>query len=937
MAIPRWVLAARRWTGTGGVASLALAVLVFGCVLAATAGPRVAFNSRTKALQAAVAALSPVNRTVITTTEWNELLGQLNTEFIGDGQMNKIGRELAADFASDGVPPAPAAADWSSMTSGLQPVFSGLPAMGNSLVKAELGYRLPLASHVRVLAGTLAVPAPQPADPSAQALYFPVLDVAVTQQVARKLGLTLGSTVRVSDLSQFVPVKTPWVTAKVAAIVAQTAPGSSFWEADPSMGAPQLNVPGGGAPDYWTVGMLVLPGESAALQSDFGFGALNLQWTHQVDTGRLLGDQAQALRDGLLTATTTAPRLSKDLGTTANALHVNSGLGTPVTQFIANASLVDVVLWLLYVSLAVAAATAILLASWMITARRAGELALQRARGATLLQAGLAVGRGALACCVPAAAAAVAVTVLAVPGPVPPGGWWPGLAATAFAVVAPAALAAWQLRQPRTRRGQAAAGYARRGHPGSGYGALGYGRRRRLQVGTRVVTEVTLVLAAVAGLIVFRQQGLQAGSGVDFFTSAAPALVAVPAVIVVLRLYPLVMRALALWAARGRGASAFVGLARAARAALNPALPVFALVLAVTVAAFAGMVRDAVARGEVNASWAAIGADAEVSTYSPSPVPFTAAEQRAITSAPGVTHAAVASLWPMTTQDGDQVIAIAVDPSAYAALVASSQGFPSVNPAQLAGNQVLASPAALADLGVRAGGTAQLSEDTGVAVLNVRVAGTLAATNALAAGQPFVLMSDALAGHEPGAVPDVILLNGTQINGAQLSALAGRQAPTAAVLLRSKVLAQLANSPVQSGAFSLLLLAVAAAAGLGLAVLLLQLALGGAEREVTLARLATMGLTEGQRARLVLLEVLPGVLAAAVAAVASGLALPRVIAPSINLSVFTGSGSGASVPLAPDVASLAVPLAGLAVAAAVALGIEIRARRKVVATLRGGE
>jgi len=51
--------------------------------------------------------------------------------------------------------------------------------------------------------------------------------------------------------------------------------------------------------------------------------------------------------------------------------------------------------------------------------------------------------------------------------------------------------------------------------------------------------------------------------------------------------------------------------------------------------------------------------------------------------------------------------------------------------------------------------------------------------------------------------------------------------------------------------------------------------------------------------------------------------------------VFTGS--SVTVPLAADVASFAVPLAGLAVLAAVSLGIEIRSgRRRGPASLRIG-
>ena len=52
----------KRMTGMGAVATLALAVLVFGCVLAATAGPREALNTRTQALRQTLAT-HPAGRT----------------------------------------------------------------------------------------------------------------------------------------------------------------------------------------------------------------------------------------------------------------------------------------------------------------------------------------------------------------------------------------------------------------------------------------------------------------------------------------------------------------------------------------------------------------------------------------------------------------------------------------------------------------------------------------------------------------------------------------------------------------------------------------------------------------------------------------------------------------------------------------------------------
>src|SRR6202789_4332799 len=123
-----------------------------------------------------------------------------------------------------------------------------------------------------------------------------------------------------------------------------------------------------------------------------------------------------------------------------------------------------------------------------------------------------------------------------------------------------------------------------------------------------------LLPAAVAACFVSRTQGSQAGSGVNLYTSSAPVLVAIPVVIIVLRLYPLVLGGLLRLSTRTSRAPAFLGLARASRTALTPALPAFALVLALTVAAFAGMVHDAVTNGEVAASWQTTGADATVTS-----------------------------------------------------------------------------------------------------------------------------------------------------------------------------------------------------------------------------------------------------------------------------------------------------------------------------------
>jgi putative ABC transport system permease protein len=435
-------------------------------------------------------------------------------------------------------------------------------------------------------------------------------------------------------------------------------------------------------------------------------------------------------------------------------------------------------------------------------------------------------------------------------------------------------------------------------------------------------------------------------------------LVAVPAVIVVTRVYPIALRGLLHVFARSPGATAFLGLARATRSALTPALPAFALVLALTVAAFAGMVRDAVTNGDAAASWKAAGADATISGLPGFPdftVPPAAA--RAIAAVPGVTHAAAA--WPTgwVSATGVQVTVIAVDPVSYAALVSAADGYPRIRAGQLAvpsrpgaPQPVIASPQAAAALGR---GVTSIGTTAGERTVTIRVADTVSATPAWPAGGmflliPFAALHSTTTPPVPASVTEV-LLTGPGIDRARLAAVMRDDLPPGGrAIFRSDVLAGLAGAPLQHGAFTLLTLAVGLAAILGIAVMILELALGVAEREATLARLATMGLGERQRARVVAVEVLPAVLAAALAAWVCALVLPRVVSPAIDLSVFTstpvsvplapGVSFSATAPLVPDVASVALPLAGLVVLAGLALWIEIRSgrRRRVTAALRVG-
>jgi putative ABC transport system permease protein len=921
--------------GLGAVSTVALAVLVLGCVFAATAGPRVALAARTRAVHQALAATTPLARTITATTTWSHLTENLGGDGqaggtqnagLAAGQLGEISSQLRGDFNTHFnrslIHLAPAGTDWWAMLSQPHSVLAGIggPAR-DDVVKLEVSYRQPLARYMRVVAGRL------PGKVSAAAL----LRVAVSSQTAVKFGLHVGSKVRITGPEIFGPGGLAGITLEVTGIVVPREASAPYWAANPELAAPDLQCPEC-TPPQWVGGVFAGPGELGALQADFGAEDMAMQWVFPVEPGSAGGQQAQPLYDALNQLGSQAPQLSGNLAPARSALAVSSSLQQTLGTFLSTAGAVDALLWLLYVSLAVAALVTLVLAARMVATRRSPELAVRRARGASLAQIAAVTAGGAAVACVPAAVAGAVLGVLLVPGTTPAGGWWAPAALPLVAVCAAAATAAWQQRMPR--------------------GAAG----RRVGRGGRVVAEATACLAAIAGIIVFRQQGAQPGAGVNLYTSAVPALVAVPAVIVVLRVYPVVLRGLLRGSARRPGAAAFVGLARASRASgtsLTPALPAFALVLALTVATFAGMLRDAVDRGDVAASWQSAGADVrimatrEIATTDLATFGLSPAAVRELTAVPGVTHAARVLRAAWNTPGGPQVIGLAVDPGEYATLVANTRTFPAV-PARLlapaaAGGvrrraqPVLASPQAAAALGA---GVTTLRTQADIAPVRVRVAGLLSATPALPGGGAFMIMPlSALRGAgTPAVVPvNELLLTGTNIDSARLATVMRDMVGAGVATLRSDIVDGLTGAPLQHGALVLFELSIAVAAAFGLAVMLFELALGAAERDTTLARLATMGLGEGQRARVVVLEVLPALVAAAVAATACAFALPWVARPAINLSVFTGS--LADVELTPDVSSFALPLGGLAVATLAALYAQIRYGRRLVvaAIMRCGE
>jgi putative ABC transport system permease protein len=900
----------RRVVGAAAGATLALALLVCGCVFAAMAGPALSLHTRSEALHQALARLPATSKTVQVSAAWGDFVQSASqpAQTLDDDVLAASTREIAGGLAA--VPLPLAGGDWASLNSAPLVIASGAAASAQAGLPPKLVvlYRDPFSRYAHLVAGSYA----------AGRVPAGAVAVAATTQTAARFGLHPGSRMTV-------PTPGREVTVVVTAIVRERDAGSTFWTEEAFAGQPGLEGPPTGR-QWWLGGLIADPGQLTAMQDAFGGPGMELWWEFPLAVGGVNADQAQGLADALNRAATLTPSLSGPLAQAASFLTVGSPLLAQLSLFLSAQAAVTTVLLLLFVSLTVVGAAVILLAARMIVSRRAEELAMLQGRGGSLRQIAAAVARGVLIAAVPAALAGAGLAIAVIPGDGRgagswPTGWWLAGFALAAALAGPPLIAAWQHRKPAPARNQAR------------ITAAGGGRSRTAW--RRPVAEVTAIAASVAGLIVLHDEGVPtpgtSGGGINLYLAVTPVLVAIPVVLVMLRVYPLAVRGLLTLSARRAGATGFVALTGAARSSLTEVLPAFGLVLALSLATFAGMLSEGIARGEVAASWQATGADALI-TAGPSAGPVSPAAVRAVAAVRGVRRAT--AIWTTTwaAPSGQPLTVVAVDPAGYAAVVADTP-FPAF-PATLirassAAVPVLASPSAAALLGP---GAARL---TGQAMgpVTVRVAGTLSSTPAWPEGGAFVVMPlPARPGPLGSPAPNTVLVTGSSIDQAQLSAVAGKLIADSSVLFRAAVLTSLRHSALQHGATLIITLTIATAAAFGLFIVVLGVALGSGERELTLARLAVMGHERGTW--LVMAEALPAVIATAAAGAACAVALPRAIGSSVDLSAFTGS--SAPVQFQFDAAALALPAAAIGVLAVAALAGQARAlrRRGVTGVLR---
>ena len=153
--------------GAAAGSTLALALLVCGCVFAALAGPALSQHTRTLALHQTLADLTATTKTVQVTASWSDFTGTPVQNGVGTsqnmtrGELGATTREMGGGFAALGLPLA--AGQWADLSTHLFVVSGAGPrTQTGAPPKLEVLYRDPLTSNAQVTAGAyagVAVPA----------------------------------------------------------------------------------------------------------------------------------------------------------------------------------------------------------------------------------------------------------------------------------------------------------------------------------------------------------------------------------------------------------------------------------------------------------------------------------------------------------------------------------------------------------------------------------------------------------------------------------------------------------------------------------------------------------------------------------------------------------------------------------------------------------
>ncbi|MFE9654811.1 hypothetical protein [Micromonospora sp. NPDC006431] len=752
------------------------------------------------------------------------------------------------------------------------------------------------------------------------------VELALADSVAGRLGLRAGSRLTLSILDADGNA-TARAKINVVGLFRPADGRSGIWDALPSL--LRLGEPEGDGEPFLMVG--VTADQGLAALADAGW-PVSFGWRYRVSPDRIAPARLDALIEGL----SSLDRTPKPTG-----LSFSQGVDIPLRQFADSLASARTLLAIIAAGLLATLAGLTLLAARLAARRRRSEYVLLRARGGST---GAVLRRGLAESVLVLPAAAGFGWLL--------GGLLPGEGTELRWVLLVAVLV--------TLVPPVAALTAARG--GAGRADLISTRSTTF----RLTVEVTVLGIAVLGAFLLRRRGLALDGSVDPLLVSVPVLLAVAAALVALRAYPWPLRLLSRLAARARGSVAFLGTARAGRAATTG--PLVVVVLAVATAAFCGVVAAGIEAGRDRAAVRAVPGDVLVNGER-----FAPDTTEALAALPGAQAVAPLLVEPNVRPYADQAgrfggvgdtRVLLVDGARFAE-VARRAGVPVTVPDALRATgdgttplPALVSPA-LAEEFTEAG----LADPQGRRPAWLDVQGNRLPVRTAATVTEFPLIDrdvdrfvvlpwPALPANAPHPlVPTGFVLAGERVEQAAVARVvnegqqryqrtgavtAGERPRQPELRVRSAVRAELGGSGVNGLLVFGFTMGAAGGGALGLLALAFAVLAGARGRGQVLSRLRTMGLSRRQWRGLLLVELTPLVLVSVLTGAVVGALLPMLLTPVLGLPAFTG-GVAVRASFEPGLVAGVLGLAALALGFAIAVEALNNRRMRLGEVLRLGE
>jgi putative ABC transport system permease protein len=747
------------------------------------------------------------------------------------------------------------------------------------------------------------------------------VDVVLSAAAARVSGLSVGSIAQVSTI----PVASSisggdHLTMRVVGIVGEE-PGAAAaqWTDVPNLWVPTVPTSASSP-----VQITVLTGQSGVTSAASQY-ANPFRVTDRI---RLDSQKFTAALEGTVSGelVALAGHSEKLAGNTGAQLGVTSSFSVALADFPARERATVAQISLVAAGTLGVAAAVLLLVSRMLVLRRKADLALERARGASLasifvralLETVIAGAIGALI--------GLAIIQFALPGP------FVGPSLLAFVLVV--AVLAVPLQTVLLVRGT----WTGRKVPANREDRVDLARRARVR---RIAVELTIVALAIAAFVSLATRGLleTQTNGVDLLLASTPLLLAASITIVTLRIYRF---PLMIGIAAGRRSTGALGLLAAVRAQRSIAvLPLLSLTLAVALAVGGGLLASTVSAGQETASWQRIGADVRAHATA------TPAQVSAVEASPGVTAATA-----IRSENGIQFRL--TGGTNFGTLVAVNPGFAGFVQQLPAGGGSASAVAALRALSTSAPATAtaalpvvvnrdfadQISSSNvgmyvGTTFIPIHVVGVTDFSPSGYLSAPFVFVDRAaLAARLSRTVAtNILLVNGPGASSAVTALGVGKSA----VQTRAHWLSTRRHLALVSGVNQAISLATTATALLAVLALIVTVLSGARERGRSLALIRTLGLPARLGWWLALAELAPVLVAALVGGVVAGVGIVLLLEPAMGLRELAG---GLGNPAPTLSLALIVGLVGAAIGLlllAVLIEVAVRRRDRLSEVLRVGE